>query len=141
MRGEKACKFLEQTDLPIIEIALEGIGEERLGEDADTFIRQDFAGQADDNVIIQGIAGNDTSLGWVGFAFAEEIFTQARARGVPLTVETVRPIPTAAHPLPARRPANSRLDLRRLRERFGLVPPHWRTALAEVMDQVGEGPS
>ncbi len=55
-----------------IEIALEGIGEERLGEDAESFVRQDFAGQADDNVIIQGIAGNDTSLGWVGFAFADE---------------------------------------------------------------------
>ncbi len=55
-----------------VEIVLEGIGEQRLGEDAGTFIRQDFAGQADDNVIIQGIAGNDTSLGWVGFAFADE---------------------------------------------------------------------
>ncbi len=55
-----------------IEIVLEGIGEERLGEDAESFVRQDFAGQADDNVIIQGIAGNDTSLGWVGFAFADE---------------------------------------------------------------------
>ncbi len=55
-----------------IEIVLEGIGEERLGEDAETFVRRDFAGQADDNVIVQGIAGNDTSLGWVGFAFADE---------------------------------------------------------------------
>jgi phosphate transport system substrate-binding protein len=54
-----------------IEIVLEGIGEEQEGEDGQ-FIRQDFAGNADDNVIIEGIAGSDTSLGWVGFAFAEE---------------------------------------------------------------------
>jgi phosphate transport system substrate-binding protein len=54
-----------------IEIVLEGIGAEQEGEDGQ-FIRQDFAGQADDNVIIEGIAGSDTSLGWVGFAFAEE---------------------------------------------------------------------
>ncbi|MEM9651382.1 MAG: substrate-binding domain-containing protein [Actinomycetota bacterium] len=54
-----------------IEIVLEGIGEEEEGEDGQ-FIRQDFAGNADDNVIIEGIAGSDTSLGWVGFAFAEE---------------------------------------------------------------------
>ena len=54
-----------------IEIVLEGIGEEQEGEDGQ-FIRQDFSGNADDNVIIEGIAGSDTSLGWVGFAFAEE---------------------------------------------------------------------
>jgi phosphate transport system substrate-binding protein len=54
-----------------IEIVLEGIGEEVEGEDG-TFIRTDFSGNADDNVIIEGIAGSDTSLGWVGFAFAEE---------------------------------------------------------------------
>lgn len=54
-----------------IEIVLEGIGEEEEGEDGQ-FIRQDFAGNADDNVIIEGVAGSDTSLGWVGFAFADE---------------------------------------------------------------------
>ena len=54
-----------------IEIVLEGIGEEQEGEDGQ-FIRRDFAGNADDNVIIEGIAGSDSSLGWVGFAFAEE---------------------------------------------------------------------
>ncbi len=53
-----------------IEIVLEGIGSEQEGEDGQ-FIRQDFAGNADDNVIIEGIAGSDTSLGWVGFAFAD----------------------------------------------------------------------
>ncbi|MDH3754307.1 MAG: substrate-binding domain-containing protein [Acidimicrobiia bacterium] len=55
-----------------IEIVLEGIGEQRLGEDADTFIRTDIAGQAEDNVIIQGVSGSGSSLGWVGFAFAAE---------------------------------------------------------------------
>jgi len=54
-----------------IEIVLEGIGEEVEGEDG-RFIRTDFSGNAQDNVIIEGIAGSDSSLGWVGFAFAEE---------------------------------------------------------------------
>lgn len=54
-----------------IEIVLEGVGEEVEGEDG-RFIRTDFSGNAQDNVIIEGIAGSDTSLGWVGFAFAEE---------------------------------------------------------------------
>lgn len=54
-----------------IEIVLEGIGEEVEGEDG-RFVRTDFPGNADDNVIIEGIAGSDSSLGWVGFAFAAE---------------------------------------------------------------------
>jgi phosphate transport system substrate-binding protein len=53
-----------------IELALADIAEERGKDDAP--IRTDYAGQAQDNVIIQGIAGSETSLGWVGFAFAEE---------------------------------------------------------------------
>jgi phosphate transport system substrate-binding protein len=34
--------------------------------------RPDYASSADDNAIIQNIEASDTSLGWVGFAFAEE---------------------------------------------------------------------
>jgi phosphate transport system substrate-binding protein len=34
--------------------------------------RKDYSSQADDNAIIAGIEGSDSSLGWVGFAFAEE---------------------------------------------------------------------
>jgi phosphate transport system substrate-binding protein len=37
-----------------------------------TTTRPDYTASADDNAIIDGISGNDTSLGWVGFAFAEE---------------------------------------------------------------------
>ncbi len=51
-----------------IEIVLEDIADERGSEQ---FIRQDFSGNSDDNVIIEGIAGSESSLGWVGFAFAE----------------------------------------------------------------------
>jgi len=50
-----------------IEIVLEGIAEER-SQDATS--RPDYQASADDNVIVEGIANNDTSLGWVGFAFA-----------------------------------------------------------------------
>jgi phosphate transport system substrate-binding protein len=34
--------------------------------------RPDYTASPDDNVIIEGISGSDTSLGWVGFAFFEE---------------------------------------------------------------------
>lgn len=52
-----------------IEIALEDIADER-GQDATT--RPDYTPSPDDNVIIEGISGSDTSLGWVGYAFASE---------------------------------------------------------------------
>jgi phosphate transport system substrate-binding protein len=52
-----------------IEIALEGIAEER-GQEPTT--RTDYDANADDNVIIDNIISSDTSLGWVGFAFARD---------------------------------------------------------------------
>jgi phosphate transport system substrate-binding protein len=49
-----------------VELVLEDIADER-GEDAVS--RPDYTASANDNVIIEGIAGSDTSLGWVGYAF------------------------------------------------------------------------
>ncbi len=53
-----------------VEIALEDIADEREQEDATT--RPDYVASANDNVIIEGIIGSPTSLGWVGLAFAVE---------------------------------------------------------------------
>jgi phosphate transport system substrate-binding protein len=58
------------------ELALGGPSEERaasgdITEDQVETIRSDYASQSDDNAIIAGIEGSDTSFGWVGFAFAE----------------------------------------------------------------------
>jgi phosphate transport system substrate-binding protein len=52
-----------------VEIVIEEFNEDR-GQDATT--RPDYTASANDNVIVEGIAGTDTSLGWVGYAFAEE---------------------------------------------------------------------
>jgi phosphate transport system substrate-binding protein len=52
-----------------IEIALAEIAEERGQPDDAT--RPDYASSADDNVIIQNIEASDYSLGWVGFAYAQ----------------------------------------------------------------------
>ncbi|MBU3031182.1 dTDP-4-dehydrorhamnose reductase [Paracoccus marinaquae] len=62
--------------------------------------------------------------------FAREIFSQA---GVSCAV---RPIATADYPTPARRPANSRLDCRRIAEDFGIDRPDWRAGLAEVLKEL-----
>ncbi len=52
-----------------VEIVIEEFNEDR-GQDATT--RPDYTASPNDNVIIEGIAGSDSSLGWVGYAFAEE---------------------------------------------------------------------
>lgn len=52
-----------------VEIVIEEFNEER-GADAES--RPDYQSSADDNVILQGIAGSDSSFGWVGYAFASE---------------------------------------------------------------------
>jgi phosphate transport system substrate-binding protein len=51
----------------LVELVIEEFNEDR-EQEAET--RPDFQASADDNVIIQGIQGSDTSFGWVGFAFA-----------------------------------------------------------------------
>lgn len=52
-----------------VELALESVGESLEAEDSNA--RPDYTASPNDNVIIEGVAANDTSLGWVGFAFVE----------------------------------------------------------------------
>ena len=59
-----------------------------------------------------------------------------KARGVKFSVEGIMPIATDDYPTKAKRPANSRLDLTRLRQVFGIEPPRWEEALALELDQV-----
>jgi len=42
-----------------------------VSEDAAGALRPDYQSSPNDNVIIQGIEGSDSSLGWVGFAYAQ----------------------------------------------------------------------
>jgi phosphate transport system substrate-binding protein len=52
-----------------VELAIAGIAGDR-GKDATT--RPDYVASPNDNTIIENVAGSSSSLGWVGFAFAEE---------------------------------------------------------------------
>ena len=71
---------------------------------------------------------------WYGFAVA--IVDGLRARGVALAVESIVPIATKDYSTKARRPANSRLDLTRLRQVFGIDTPKWDQALAVELDHL-----
>jgi phosphate transport system substrate-binding protein len=52
-----------------VEIVLEGTAEERKIPEDDWAPRPDYTASANDNVIIEGVSGTPTSLGWVGYAF------------------------------------------------------------------------
>lgn len=62
--GEESGTFAS-----FIEIVLEGTLEER-GQEITT--RFDYQSSPNDNVIINNVSADDSSFGWVGFAFAEE---------------------------------------------------------------------
>lgn len=53
-----------------VEFAIEDLAEERVGEDG-AAARADYTSSPNDNVIIEGITGNPTSFGWVGYSFYE----------------------------------------------------------------------
>lgn len=93
--------------------------------------REAFAARAQEaQGLVHFAAAGETS--WHGFATA--IVEGLRARGVPLAVEQVIPIPTEAYPTRATRPRNSRLDLSRIQQVFGVSPPDWRNALNRELD-------
>jgi dTDP-4-dehydrorhamnose reductase len=74
------------------------------------------------------------AVSWCGFARA--IFAAARERRPDFKAPAVVPIPSSQYPLPARRPANSRLATDKLEAAFGVEPPRWDAALAQCMREV-----
>ena len=67
---------------------------------------------------------------WHGLA--EAVFARAATHG--LARPTVTPIATEDWPTPARRPADSRLDCRRLGTEFGVTLPAWQDSVARTVD-------
>ena len=62
--GEESGTFDSFVELAITPIAT--------AREKDKTTRPDYTASPNDNAIIEGVAGSDTSLGWVGFAFAQE---------------------------------------------------------------------
>lgn len=71
------------------------------------------------------------------YQFAEAIFALARQAGMPLALQEkqFKAITTAQYPTPAQRPTNSRLDLSKLEQTFGLVLPDWHSQLAQTFQE------
>ena len=66
--------------------------------------------------------------------FAQAIFAEAAAHGrKPVNVE---PITTAQYPTPAARPGNSRLDVRKISQTYGVELPDWRTSVRSCVGRL-----
>jgi dTDP-4-dehydrorhamnose reductase len=87
---------------------------------------------AESGGIVNVVCASETS--WHGFATA--IVTGLKSRGVKLAVETIAPIGTKDFPTRAKRPGNSRFDLSRLSNVFGIVTPSWNNALEVELDEL-----
>lgn len=62
--GEESGTFVS-----LVELVIEDFSEER---EQPATTRADYQASADDNVILQGVQGSPTALGWAGFAFARD---------------------------------------------------------------------
>ncbi len=84
-------------------------------------LRGTLAGQAPGGLYHLAASG-ETS--WHGYA--SYVVERARALGAPVKVKSIEAIGTAEYPLPATRPANSRLNTEKLQRVFNLTLPHWQ---------------
>ena len=74
-----------------VEIVIEGVADGDTGLDVEAReyydnARPDYNSSPDDNIIIEGISGNRFSLGWVGYAFAEEAAAAGDAKLIDVEV-------------------------------------------------------
>lgn len=84
--GEESGTYDSFTEIVFGDVSEAQLEAGAITEDEVETTRKDYSSQADDNAIIAGIEGSPSSLGWVGFAFAEE------------AGEGVTEIPIAAEP-------------------------------------------
>jgi dTDP-4-dehydrorhamnose reductase len=100
------------------------------------------------HIVAQGLAGSRDDADWwhkksgvyhltasgatSWFGFAEAIFELSSLESKPKVV----PIATTDYPVPAKRPANSRLANDKLAAVFALCPPDWRAALGLALSSV-----
>ena len=70
--------------------------------------------------------------------YARFVITAAQIAGKPLKLgpADIKPITSAEYPVPAPRPANSRLSTEKFRTTFGLPLPHWEDGVRDVLLQV-----
>jgi dTDP-4-dehydrorhamnose reductase len=73
---------------------------------------------------------------WHGYA--QWVVAKAGELGVKFKIkaDAIRPITTKEYPMPAPRPANSRLDTSKVMSVFGISPPSWRDEVTHVLEKL-----
>jgi dTDP-4-dehydrorhamnose reductase len=74
-------------------------------------------------------AGN-SHVSW--YQFATLIFEAAAKYGVLVKLPVVNEITAEQYPLPAPRPANSRLECSKIKSVYGIEPSDWKSALNNI---------
>jgi dTDP-4-dehydrorhamnose reductase len=112
-------------------VVADGIGSILRGDASE--LRRRFS--AADGLVHLATAGHTS---W--HCFAVTIVEGLKARHTPVKAERIIPIPTEDYPTKAVRPRNSRLDLARMKDLFGIEPPQWEAALAVELDLLVQQP-
>ena len=93
------------------------------------------------NIANQILEGKEDAFGIYHFTgkpyvswndFAKAIFSEAVSQQVITKAPVVNSITTRDYPTPAKRPANSRLDLSKIKQTFGIEPSDWQKALKNI---------
>lgn len=66
------------------------------------------------------------------YEFAKAIFAEAELQNILEKSPLVNSIATSDYPTPAKRPANSRLDLTKIKQVFNIEPSDWQAALKNI---------
>ncbi|MCU8069524.1 dTDP-4-dehydrorhamnose reductase [Shewanella sp. SM32] len=116
---------------------------DELGVVADQFGGPTYAGDIANALIVmaKAVSEGNQSFGIYHYAglphvswhqFASNIFNKANEQGILNKVIRVNAIASDQYPTPAKRPANSKLDCRKIEQSFGIQPSDWQAALKNL---------
>ena len=77
--GEESGTYDSFIEIAFKDIAAARVEAGKITEDQAATTRPDYQASADDNVIVEGVEGSSSSIGWVGFAYYEENASQLKA--------------------------------------------------------------
>ncbi|MDH5537974.1 MAG: dTDP-4-dehydrorhamnose reductase [Rhizobacter sp.] len=73
---------------------------------------------------------------WHGYACHVIELARAMGQAIKVAPSAIEPVPSSAYKTAARRPANSRLDARKLQQAFGLHLPDWQRGVERMLAEV-----
>jgi dTDP-4-dehydrorhamnose reductase len=70
------------------------------------------------------------------FEYARLVIDTAREQGIQLAVQSIEPVLSSAYQTAARRPLNSRLDTKKIRESFSIYLPGWEDGVSRMLAEI-----